>query len=717
MKKIGRITFGGLQGKTVRLVQLMLLVAFAVFAAISYYQNRQLAHVVNEARIAQEQAISDISQQNVQALLEQSFVTTAALRADIADNDFSEVINYIYMLQTLSKGLFEGKDSLEPGSFSLPDPATDGTPSVHIMFDEGVDYANSEYLGVAAYLSDSLLAMFTNSTKLTSCYIGLEDGTFLCADTHTANRYDENGDLIPFPVTKRPWYRGAVETGGLYFTGIIEDAFSKELGITCSLPVYAKDELVGVVGADITLDKMNGFVRSSTENGGFAFIINDRGQVVLSPDHIEGFDVEKADMAVDLRETDNEAFSDFIKTALRENTGLHLITIPQGDYYMVGSPMPSVGWAVIMVVPKTLTDLPAQETLSQISLINEQARAEFYSGTKRTSRNTILLLIGLLLLGIAAAFLVAGRFVKPIEDMTRNITESSRTGKLFVMKDSYRTNDEIQVLAEAFDDLSKKTKKYIEDITRITKEKERISTELDLARKIQADMLPYIYPAFPDRPEFDIYATMNPAREVGGDFYDFFLIDKDHLGMVVADVSGKGVPAALFMMMSKILINNFAMLGNSPAQVLEMTNTTICQNNQEEMFVTAWFGILEISTGKVVAANAGHEYPILRKADGNFELFKDKHGFVLGGLEGTKYKEYEFHLDRGGALFLYTDGVPEAANPEFELYGVDRLIEALNQCRTGGPVELLTTVRDSVNRFVGDADQFDDLTMLGITLR
>ena len=229
-------------------------------------------------------------------------------------------------------------------------------------------------------------------------------------------------------------------------------------------------------------------------------------------------------------------------------------------------------------------------------------------------------------------------------------------------------------------------------------------------------MLPNIYPAFPERSEFDIYATMTPAKEVGGDFYDFFLIDNDHLGMVMADVSGKGVPAALFMMMSKILVNNYALMGGSPAKVLEQVNNQICKNNEEEMFVTVWFGVLEISTGKVTAANAGHEYPILKKAGGEFELFKDKHGFVIGGMDGMRYKDYEFTLEKGGTLFLYTDGVAEATNAQNELFGTDRMIEALNKDADASPTDLLNNMKQAVDEFVGEAPQFDDLTMLGVKL-
>ena len=243
-------------------------------------------------------------------------------------------------------------------------------------------------------------------------------------------------------------------------------------------------------------------------------------------------------------------------------------------------------------------------------------------------------------------------------------------------------------------------------------ENSRIESELNLATRIQADMVPNIYPAFPDRPEFDIYAVMDPAKEVGGDFYDFFLVDDDHLCMVMADVSGKGVPAALFMMASKIILANNAMMGKNPAQILNDTNAAICSNNREEMFVTVWIGILEISTGKLTAANAGHEYPALMHANGSFELFKDKHGVMIGVMEGTKYREYELQLKPGSKLFLYTDGVPEATDAEKQLFGAERMLAALNQSTESTPEQVLKNVRSAVDGFVKEAEQFDDLTML-----
>ena len=253
-----------------------------------------------------------------------------------------------------------------------------------------------------------------------------------------------------------------------------------------------------------------------------------------------------------------------------------------------------------------------------------------------------------------------------------------------------------------------------EEYQKQREESSRLDAELGLAARIQADMLPNIFPAFPERDEFDIYASMLPAKEVGGDFYDFFFVDKDHLAIVMADVSGKGVPAALFMMISKILVQNFAITGRSPKEVLEATNNQICQNNREDMFVTVWLGVLDIRTGTLVAANAGHEYPALKPAGGTFDLVKDKHGLVVGGMEGVPYSEYELKLEPGAMLYLYTDGVPEATNADNELFGTDRMLEALRAAEDGTPEDVLESINTSVTAFVGDAPQFDDLTMLCI---
>ncbi|MBR6503716.1 MAG: serine/threonine-protein phosphatase [Firmicutes bacterium] len=331
------------------------------------------------------------------------------------------------------------------------------------------------------------------------------------------------------------------------------------------------------------------------------------------------------------------------------------------------------------------------------------------------------LLFETILLALIILFLV--RYVlHPLGGVQKNIRLYKKTKDSATVIDNIRKilegqkaiavrNNEIGELSEDVISLAQEVDDYILQIETITAKEERIGTELALAAQIQTSMLPNRFPAFPERKEFDIYAIMDPAKEVGGDFYDFFLIDEDHLGLVIADVSGKGIPAALFMMVSKIILQSCAQLGQSAGEILNKTNEALCSENQTGMFVTVWVGILEISTGKLTAANAGHEYPYLMR-NGRFELFKDKHGFVIGGMEGTVYREYEIQMEPGDALFVYTDGVPEANDEERNLFGMDRLTEALNRnpeadCRTQ-----IQNVRQAVSGFVKDSDQFDDLTML-----
>ncbi|MBR4626950.1 MAG: serine/threonine-protein phosphatase [Ruminococcus sp.] len=306
------------------------------------------------------------------------------------------------------------------------------------------------------------------------------------------------------------------------------------------------------------------------------------------------------------------------------------------------------------------------------------------------------------------------RIAESSDSFVRKMQANTEPEELVFDEVRIRSNGELRVLADNVKSLADSVASYMTNLKAATAEKERISTELELATRIQESMLPHIFPPYPDRHEFDIYAMMEPAREVGGDFYDFFLIDNDHLCLVMADVSGKGIPAALFMMISKIILQSCAMLGQSVSDILTKTNEALCSNNQVEMFVTVWLGILEISTGRLTCANAGHEYPVLKQKGGEFALYKDKHSFAVGGMEGIRYKEYTLQLEPGDKLFLYTDGVPEATDDKQQMFTTERMIAALNKEPDAKPEVLLENVRKAVSGFVKDAEQFDDLTMLCI---
>ena len=237
------------------------------------------------------------------------------------------------------------------------------------------------------------------------------------------------------------------------------------------------------------------------------------------------------------------------------------------------------------------------------------------------------------------------------------------------------------------------------------------SKELNLATNIQMDALPNKFPAFPSHKEFDIYALMHPAKEVGGDFYDFFLIDENHLGVVIADVSDKGVPSALFMMQSKIILQNFALMGLSPKEVLYRANKQLCASKQQKLFVTVWFAVLDLQTGLLTAANGGHEYPIIQKPGGEFEIFKDEHDLVVGFVNGVPYNEYTIQLEKGSKIFVYTDGVPECVGNEGQ-FQLERTLKTLNQYQDNTPEEICKNTLEELKRFMAGHDQFDDITMV-----
>ncbi|MBR3203059.1 MAG: PP2C family protein-serine/threonine phosphatase [Solobacterium sp.] len=273
--------------------------------------------------------------------------------------------------------------------------------------------------------------------------------------------------------------------------------------------------------------------------------------------------------------------------------------------------------------------------------------------------------------------------------------------------------DEIGRLATSFGKMITALEDYMVNLQRVTAEKERIDADLSIATQIQADMLPQIFPAFPEKKELSIFASMTPAKEVGGDFYDLFLVDDKHIALVIADVSGKGVPAALFMVIAKTLIKNRLQTGESPAEALSIVNNQLCEGNESQFFVTVWLAVIDLETGDGYEVNAGHEYPAIRRGNGKYELIKTKHMPAVAFMDGLKYRQSEIHLDPGDRLFVYTDGVPEATNANNELFGNDRLLAALNRNPDAEPSELLPSVKKEIDEFVGDAPQFDDITMLG----
>ena len=328
----------------------------------------------------------------------------------------------------------------------------------------------------------------------------------------------------------------------------------------------------------------------------------------------------------------------------------------------------------------------------------------------------IYAIIAALVAVLISMLLMRRTVTKPLSLLSRAVDhfggDEGRLTKDQVINLPIHSRDEIGNLYQKTRSMEERLIDYMDNLAVVTAEKERIGAELSIASQIQADMLPRIFPPFPDRADFDIYASMDPAKEVGGDFYDFFLVDDTHLCLVMADVSGKGVPAALFMVIAKTLIKNQALLGRSPSEILANVNQQLCDGNEAELFVTVWLAVVDLTTGQGLAVNAGHEHPTLRRAGGQYELIQYRHSPAVAVMEGMRFRQHEFQLNPGDSLFVYTDGVPEATDAKNELYGAERMLAALNRDPDAAPEQVLSAVRQGVDAFVGDAPQFDDLTML-----
>ena len=714
MKKFKNFVIGGIENKIFGLVFITIAILIVAYTAVVLAQSKQLSKIVEDTNEKQKTVISGISENTLEIMVKDRMESEGAKEAKIADDLFKEVRSQVMMMGDYATKLFADPDAFERIEVKEPDLSDEGITGAQLVYGADMDITDpviADEIGLLGNMAGLMSAQYDN-TVINSCFITTKNDVTIVVDANQSGKFDLDGKPKRFKGTQRPWYKATVREGGIYFSNVETDSFTGSVEITCTVPVYKDGEVVAVVGADLFLDTMKEEVESSNQEGGFQAIINQNGQVIFSPKKEGLFEVKTADKADDLRQSENKEFAEFVKSAMGGVSTVREVEVEGVTYYMAGAVMETVGWTVISTAVKDIVMSPTVEMMNQYDA-NLEAATITYKENLKKAKTTIVLLLAVIFVGaMVVGQLLAKRIVKPLNCMVDDITRIKNEKGVFETTKVYRTGDEIQTLAESFEDLTKKSRDYIKKILEITAEKNRIGAELNVATQIQADMLPTIFPPFPNRNDVDLYASMDPAKEVGGDFYDFFLIDDRHLAMVMADVSGKGVPAALFMVIAKTLIKNRALMGGSPAEILTEVNNQLCEGNEAEMFVTVWMAIVDLDTGKGVAANAGHEHPVICHKNGKFELVVYKHALALATIEGVKYKEHEFTLLPGDKLFVYTDGVPEATDKRDELFGTDRMLEALNEDPNAEPRELLANVRVAIDEFVEDEEQFDDITML-----
>jgi sigma-B regulation protein RsbU (phosphoserine phosphatase) len=713
MKRSGHIRIGGIRNKVIFLSLITIFLLAAAFVAIFAIQGNSISQVFTGISQKEQSVIRETTDEAMDQEVTRSLGRVNRMGAEFADDLFSDALHRVWTLAESASRMYAKSEIYSPRPYSAPDPNNDGQWTTMTLFAPGVDEndpAVKAKTGLIANQSDLMIAI-CESTGITDIYFGLPEGVMFTAN-YEPSTWFVDGKLREYDPRGRMWYQEAVKSGGLIFTDGEWDINTGKYCVECAVPVYdPADELRAVAGIDVYLDDIEDELKRSTVEGEYCLLINQDGKAVL-PMQAEVFPMSPEDRDRDLRESGNEYLSQVVRKALNlEKMDVTLAQLNGENYYIVASPIPTTGWVLLSAYSQATAGRSAAMLNERLAKVQDETVATYQEKMAGSQTTAVILLAAVVLLMFGGAAVVGGRIVKPLNLISRRISGLKEGNLEFRMEDAFRTGDEVEELAESFAELSRRNHEYMDKVVSVTAEKERIGTELAVANQIQATMLPHLFPAFPERSEFDIFASMKPAKEVGGDFYDYFLIDDDHLGLVIADVSGKGVPAALYMMASKIIISYNAMEGKSPAQVLADTNAELCENEQEDMFVTVWIGILELSTGKLTAANGGHEYPVLMR-DGRFELYQDVHGLVVGGIPGMTYENYEVMLKPGDKLFVYTDGIPEAHNKERKMFGTDRMVAALNTDPEADLQTLLKNMRTAVDEFADGAEQFDDLTML-----
>ncbi|MDR2089768.1 MAG: SpoIIE family protein phosphatase [Clostridiales Family XIII bacterium] len=659
---------------------------------------------------------SDVTSQRADALIaimEYELLTTASDKATVIDEKFAAIERQTIKVAQAAARIYTDPDKYAPRAIDYLHAGQENTPVPHIRTAPGVAFGDiREEAFLAANIEDVLYGILAADISVNANYIGAESGFFITVDKNAAGPENTNYD-----PTSRAWYIGAKETGGVYWSDVFLDSSGRGLSLSCSMPFFDErsGELKGVAGCGAMLDSIGAIIRATNvDREGYAFLLNDKGEVLISPQILDYTTDSDGNLSPEnFLESEDAATRDLAERMTRGENGVMQLWLNGEDVYVGYAPL-ARNWSVGVVVTQDDVLAPVNEMRAQILALRDTAERNM----RKDTMTLVVLLLVCSLFAVAAAIALSLRFANrltdPIISLNKGVQEVSE-GNLNA-EIAVKSDDEIGQLATAFNAMTLRLRDYIKHLSEVTAERERMAAEMNVAQKIQASMLPSVFPPFPGRKEFDLYAEMIPAKEVGGDFYDFFLIDENRLGVLIADVSGKSVPAALFMVIAKTLLRNHLRQGQSPEDVFFVVNNQLAENNETVMFVTSFMGVLEIDTGVFTYVNAGHAPPAVRREDRNFKWLDIEPGFILGGLENIRFNAMRTRFFPGDMIFLYTDGVSEANNAEGELFGEDRVPDALNASsrETASTSECVAAMRESVRRFADGADQSDDITMLAL---
>lgn len=507
----------------------------------------------------------------------------------------------------------------------------------------------------------------------------------------------------------KEWYQSAIKSDKMIFTKPYMASYNRPC-LSIGVPYHDMVGIAGVVVADIDTEYICQRMSSSDVDGSdFSFIMDHDGNVIISPRKEGSF--AATDMNNNLRKADDQALVETTERMIAGEQGIALVKVDGGEYYLAYAPVPDVGWSVGTVIKTAEITVAGDKTEAYVNKVFENYDMKLVGFFLIKAIGAILLFILTLYIILRKNVDMARGFAEPIDTLIDGVKEIA-AGNLD-RKLSIKTGDELETLADSVNHMSHELTLYMERLAKTTAQKEHIETELSVATRIQTGMLPDGHNPFPNRHDLDLAAIMQPAREVGGDFYDFYFLDEHHLVVTVADVSGKGVPAALFMVIAKTLLKENLLFAGEPdrlGQVFYETNNALIRSNKESMFVTVFCGVLDTITGEFVYVNAGHNPPIIRKKERR-SYMEMAHYPVLGALDDISYDVTKLKLDQGDAIFLYTDGITEAMNVERKFFGNQRLLKIMASICDSAKQDI-ETVYEAVKEFTGEAAQSDDITML-----
>lgn len=591
----------------------------------------------------------------------------------------------------------------------IPNPDLDFYYSYAPNTDTNKAKKELELLGNMDYIFKSIVLNNKELNILPVCidgvYIGTEMGLFfnMTWNVYYNDKYD---------ARERPWYEHAKNKKDLGWSDIYIDEALNDYTITCYSPVYdKKGVLKGVIGIDVMLNAMIDIINSQMKGIGYIFLVDNEGKILTyskADEELREF-LGKTD---NLSESDNLELRNILTSIQNNEKNLKEIKYHEEKKLVAYAPVKSTNWSIVAVA--TTEDIMefSERTKQKIDKAGDIMETAAAKSFKKTAVMILISFFGIVIIVVFVACKFAQLITNPIlllTDGVKKIGDGNLDTKIEV-----NTGDELQVLSEAYNKMTVELKKYILDLQTTTAAKQKIESELNVAHSIQEGILPRVFPPFPERREFEIYAMMEAAKEVGGDLYDFFMINESKLCFLIGDVSGKGVPASLFMMVAKTLLKNEALRGDcSVSDIFTRVNNMLTQDNNECLFVTAFICMLDLETGILEYSNAGHNPPLILKKDNkNFEYLKTKKSFVLGGISGIKYSMESMQLEKGDIIYLYTDGVTEAMDIDDNQYSEKRLQETISNIEKKSVDNIVKTIREDVKKFVKEAPQSDDITMI-----